>query len=62
METNHLPFVKLFGMCATMVKEFEKFENTGFYSTIKEMKVLFSNKKLHIFDVFIFIQTTARHV
>lgn len=45
MEVNHISFVKLFGMCATMVKEFERFENAGFYSTIKEMKVLFSKIK-----------------
>ena len=45
MEENRLSFMKLFGMCATMEKELEKFEQSGFYSTIKEMKVLFSKIK-----------------
>ena len=45
MEENHLSFIKFFGMCATIKKEIENFENSGFYSTIKEMKVIFSKIK-----------------
>ena len=45
MIENHMPYIKFFGMCATIKKEIENFENSGFYSTIKEMKVLFSKIK-----------------
>lgn len=45
MTEKHLPYMKLFGMCATIKKEIEIFEQSGFYSTIKEMKMLFSKIK-----------------
>ena len=45
MIENHMPYMKLFGMTATIKKEIETFERSGFYSTIKEMKVLFSKIK-----------------
>ena len=45
MTEYHLPYMKLFGMTATLKKEIETFEQSGFYSTIKEMKVLFSKIK-----------------
>lgn len=45
MTENHMPYMKLFGMTATIKKEIEVFEQSGFYSTIKEMKVLFSKIK-----------------
>ena len=45
MIENHMPYIKLFGMCATIKKEIETFEQSGFHSTIKEMKMLFSKIK-----------------
>jgi len=45
MTVNHLAYMKLFGMVAVMQREIEMFENSGFHSTIKEMKVLFSKIK-----------------
>ena len=44
MIENHMPYMKLFGITA-IIKEIETFEQSGFYSTIKEMKTLFSKIK-----------------
>ncbi len=45
MTENHMSYMKLFGMVAVMQREIETFEKSGFYSTIKEMKMLFSKIK-----------------
>ena len=45
MTENHMPYMKMFGMVAVMQREIEAFEQSGFYSTIREMKVLFSKIK-----------------
>ena len=45
MTENHLLYMKMFGMVAVMQIEIDKFEKSGFYSAIKEMKVLFSKIK-----------------
>lgn len=45
MTENHLSYMKMFGMVAVMQREIEIFEKSGFYSTIKEMKMLFPKIK-----------------
>lgn len=45
MTENHLAYMKMFGMVAVMQREIEIFEKSGFHSTIKEMKILFSKIK-----------------